>query len=51
MANHNLMDYSLLLITESNPDYIDDGSSASDFKSMKSGNEFGRIDTVPLLKR
>ena len=51
MAHHNLMDYSLLLITESNPDYIDDGSSVSEFKSMKSGNDLGRIDTIPLLKR
>ena len=24
MAHHRLMDYSLLLITESNPDFVDD---------------------------
>ena len=50
MAQHNLMDYSLLLITERNPDFIED-SANSDHKSIKSGSDLGRLDTSPLLKR
>mmetsp|Transcript_30838 Transcript_30838/g.38141 ORF Transcript_30838/g.38141 Transcript_30838/m.38141 type:complete len:241 (+) Transcript_30838:2312-3034(+) len=51
MAAHNLMDYSLLLITESNPEYVDDGqSSQHDYRSLKSA-DMARLDTSPFLKR
>ena len=47
------MDYSLLLITENNPDYFDDSCtqlSHSNHNSIKSVGDLGRLDTSPLLK-
>lgn len=54
MATHNLMDYSLLLITEQNPNYNEDESI--DFKSQMSlhsqnTQKLPRMDSANLFKR
>ena len=53
MAEHNLMDYSLLLITEKNPDFIDDSSngSACDKNSQIKSNDAGHPTGIMLLKK
>ena len=57
MAEHNLMDYSLLLITEMNPDFKDTEKSCTSrsdrymsVKTTKSGSAL-RQDSNTLLKR
>ena len=47
MATHNLMDYSLLLITEKNPDFIDDNSNSWEKDCFKSA-EPDRLATLKV---
>ena len=54
LRRHNLMDYSLLLITEKNPDYVEDESdlkSAISFRSNKTTSEDLQRVNSNLLKR
>ena len=56
MAQHNLMDYSLLLITEKNPDYKEadankDGEKRPQHHSLKIVNKDERAGGNQLLKR
>ena len=51
MAEHNLMDYSLLLITEINPDYKETNRGSSE-RSLKSAEIVAnRKETMPLLRK
>jgi len=57
MAALNLMDYSLLLITEKNPDYIDEVSHVASWdkgsQQLGNSNDLRQVSntTAPLLKK
>jgi len=54
MAEHRLMDYSLLLITENNPDFkerLGSDAASSRNESIKSVGNALRPEINPLLKR
>ena len=49
MATHNLMDYSLLLITERNLDYKEESDASIKFGSSMSRKDTGRFNKPALL--